>query len=80
MRQNSQPQDQELHALQGAGVTQSIKHLLLVSAQVMISQIREIKPQVGLCPGRAEPGWDSALLLSLPLPPSLSVSLFLSQK
>ena len=37
---------------------------LLVSAQVMISQVSEFEPHVGLCAGSTEPGWDS-LPLSL---------------
>ena len=32
---------------------------LLVSAQVMISPVPEIRPQVGLCVDSAEPVWDS---------------------
>ena len=44
---------------------------LLVSAQVMISRLREFKPCVGLCADSTEPAWDS---LSAPPPLALSLS------
>ena len=39
---------------------------LLISAQVMISQLHEFEPHIGPCTDHAEPAWDSL---------SLSVSL-----
>ena len=52
-------------------------------AQVMISQVREFEPRVGLCADSSEPGacfgfWVSSL--SAPLPLVLSLSLSRSQK
>ena len=44
-------------------MAQLISVQLLVSAQVMISQL-DFEPRIRLCAGSAEPAWDS---LSLPL-------------
>ena len=40
--------------------------------------VREFEPCIGLCPGSAEPAWDS-LSLSFSAPPALSLSLSLSR-
>ena len=50
---------------------------LWISAQVMISRVREIEPHVGLCADSTEAAGGS---LSLPLCPSLPRSYCLSKK
>ena len=49
---------------------------LLISAQVMISQVHEFEPHVGLCADSVQPAWDS---LSFSLCPSFTLPLSLSQ-
>ena len=54
---------------------------LLVLAQVVISQVHEIKPWIGPYAVSMEPAWDSlSLPLSLLLPCPLSLSLSLKNK
>ena len=58
-------------------MAQSAKRLTPISAQAMISWVREFEPRVRLCTDDAEPAWDS-LPLSLPLSCSLARSLALA--
>ena len=69
-------------------MAQSVKHLLLVSAQVMISRLLKFEPHVGLSAVSVDPAWDSLspslsgpflLVFSLSVSLSLSLSLSLSQ-
>ena len=61
-------------------MAQSVKHRLLISAQVMISLVvHEIEPRVGLCADSREAAWDS-LSPSLYLSPAFSLFLSLSLK
>ena len=59
---------QKIFCWQGAWVAQSIKVQLLISAQIMISSLRGIKPHVGLCADSIEPASDSPSLPLLSLP------------
>ena len=70
-----------VHREKNAGVPGWLSRVgvrLLVSAQVMISQLRGFKPRIGLCAGSREPAWDS-LSLSFSAHPPHALSLSLSK-
>ena len=58
----------------GIWVAQLVKHLTLDLGSGHDLTAHEFEPHIGLCDGSTEPAWDS-LLLSLPLPCTLSLSL-----
>ena len=71
-------QHRGIHLKKGrsAWVVQSVKHLILDFGSNQDLTVHEIEPRTGLCPGSAEPAWDSrSPSLSLPLPSSCSLSL-----
>ena len=72
----------ERDTLKDAWVAQLVKHLILgFSSGHDLTTVCEIEPQVAFCAGSTEPAWDSlSLLLSVPFPQSLFLSLSLKNK